>query len=107
MRCNRRSSLFVGMLPPQFVGLLLEFDSLRKQLVIPVPLNKIRASHKRSVLRGAAIVVPEIEVSEVNGMCEGWSRQASIFAQAIHDRLRSQNLRVRTLHHFFALAINA
>ena len=47
---------------------MLEFDSLRKQFVVPMPLHKIGAAHERAVLRCAAVVVPEIEVGEVDGV---------------------------------------
>ena len=64
------------MLPPQFVGLVLQFDGFAEQLVVAVPLDKVGAAHEGAVLAGTAVVVPEIEVGEVDGLGEGLDRSA-------------------------------
>ena len=63
-------SYLCAMLPPQFVGIVLQLDGLLQQSIVAVPLHKIGAAHEGAVLAGAAVVVPQIEVGEVDGVRE-------------------------------------
>ncbi len=80
------------MLPPQLVRLVLELDGLREQLEIAVPLHKIRSPHERSVLAGAAVVVPHVEVSEIDGMRKRRPGKRAILVQSIDDVLAARTL---------------
>src|SRR6185369_17235367 len=72
-----------------------------------MPLHEVGAAHERPMLRCAAVVVPEIEIGEVDSMREGWPRETAILAQVIHYRLGSGDLGVGALHNFFALSVDA
>jgi hypothetical protein len=85
---------------------VLEFDGLRQQLVIAMPLYKVGATHKGTVLRCSAIVVPQIEVSEIDWVGEGRPGQSPILMQAIHDRFGRENLGVCAVNHLFALLVD-
>jgi len=52
-----------------------------------VPLHEIRAAHERAVLRRPPVVVPEVEVHEVDAIREWLARQRALAAQRIHQRL--------------------
>ena len=69
---------------------MLQFDSLRQQLVIAMPLHKVGAAHERTVFRCAAIVVPEIEVGEVDGMRKWRSGERAVVVKAVDDRLATR-----------------
>ena len=86
---------------------MLQFDSLRQQLVIAMPLHKVGAAHERTVFRCAAIVVPEIEVGEVDGMRKWRSGERAVVVKAIDDRLGGKNLCVGTFDDLLAMVINA
>ncbi len=72
-----------------------------------MPLHKVGAAHECTVLRCAAVVVPQIEVGEVDRVREWRSGKRAILAQVIHDRLGGKDLRVGALDNLFALAVDA
>ena len=57
--------------PPQLLGLRFEFDGVLEDRVIAVPLREILSAHEGTVLGRAAVVVPQIEVEEVDRVREG------------------------------------
>ena len=50
-----------------------------------MPLHEVGAAHERSVLAGASVVMPEIEVDEVDRAGEWRTREDAVFAQAVDD----------------------
>jgi hypothetical protein len=58
----------MSMAAPQFVRLSPELHRAHEHRVVAMPLDEVGAAHERAVLRGAAIVMPEIEEDEVD--CE-------------------------------------
>ena len=86
---------------------MLKFDGLRQHFVIAVPLDEVGASHEGSVLAGAAVVVPQIEVGKVNRVAERRARQGSVFVQSIHDVLGGKNLGVCALDDLFTLVVDS
>src|SRR5215469_14850591 len=68
---SRSIDLLVRMFFPQLVGLFPELDGLGEQLVVAVPLHEVGPAHERAVLAGAAVVVPQVEEGEVDGLREG------------------------------------
>ena len=71
-----------------------------------MPLHKIRAAHESTVLGCAAVVVPQIEVGEVDGVRKRRAGQRTILTQVIHDGLGREDLRVGALDNFFSLTVN-
>ena len=71
-----------------------------------MPLHKVSSAHKRAVLRCAAVVVPEIKVSEVDGVREWRSRKRAIFVEIVHDRFGCKNLGISAFDNLLALAVN-
>src|SRR6185312_44322 len=63
---HRSSQLAVSMLLPHLRCGVLQLDRLLQQRIIPVPLDEIRPTHEGSMLRGAAVVVPQVEVEKVH-----------------------------------------
>src|SRR5262245_40121140 len=49
----------------QLLGQLLDLHSMFKQWIIAVPLREISAAHEGAVLRCASVVVPQVEVLEI------------------------------------------
>src|SRR3569833_2972526 len=64
-----------GMLPPQFVGLMLQFHRLGKKLVIAMPLDEVGAAHECAMFARPPVVVPQIEIRKVDRMAERWPTQ--------------------------------
>jgi hypothetical protein len=76
------------MLPPEFGGHALQLDSLLEHGVVAVPLDEVGAAHEGAMLRGAAVVVPQIEVEEVDGIRERRAGERAIGAQRGDEILR-------------------
>ena len=72
-----------------------------------MPLHEIRAAHEGAVFAGASVIVPEIEVGEVDGMREGRSGQCAVLVQTIHDVFGCENLFVGASNDLFCLRIDA
>ena len=86
---------------------MLQFDGFGKQLVVPVPLNKVRSTHESAVLAGAAVIVPQIEVSEIDGLGKWWSSQCAVLMQPIHDVFRSKHSCIRVCDNLLCLRVDA
>jgi hypothetical protein len=56
------------MLPPQFFRGMANFNGVLEHGVVAVPLNEVGPAHERPVLGRAAVVVPEVEVEEIDRM---------------------------------------
>ncbi len=82
-----------AMLPPQFVGLRAQLTRARQHRVVAMPLHEVGAAHERAVLRRPAVVVPEIEVDEVDRRRERRGRQHAVLPQRRHDVRRRLHLR--------------
>src|ERR1700733_4089152 len=76
-----------GTAPPQIGGHGFKVDLLSQHGVVAVPLHEVSTSHERSMLRGAAVVMPEVEIYEINRLGEGRRLNQTIVPQAIHQCL--------------------
>src|SRR5581483_274439 len=87
--CGRahQRSLSLAMLSPERGGHGLKFDGLLQHGIVPVPLHEVGASHERSLFAGAPVVMPEIEVNEIDRLREGRTGKRPIFSQAVHQIL--------------------
>src|ERR1043166_1988870 len=68
-----------AMLSPQFLRHRLHLHHALQHGIVSVPLNEIGASHERAMLAGAPVVVPEVEVNEVDGLREWRSAEGAVF----------------------------
>src|SRR5580765_7488897 len=59
-----------GVLMAQLVGLSPNFDQVLENGIIAVPLHKVGATHKGAVLGGPSVIVPQIEVFELDRVFE-------------------------------------
>src|SRR6185503_5572000 len=107
MRCMPGSRLFAPMLPPQLVGIMLQLSLLQQQFVVAVPLDEIGATHEGAMFAGAPVIVPQVEVGEIDGMGEGWTGQCSIFVETVHDGLGCKYLLVGACEDEFSLRVDA
>src|SRR6516225_9075571 len=73
-------SVSAAMLPPQLGCHRVQFDRLLQYGIVAVPLHEIGSAHERAVLAGASVVVPQIEVEEVNRLGERRPIEQPIFA---------------------------
>src|SRR4051794_31794005 len=87
-----------------FFSHALDLGRMLEHWVIAMPLHEIRASHKGSMFGGASVIVPKIEICEVNRVFKRQADQA-VLAQSVHDRLRSRYLAVCAGHDFLGLRI--
>src|SRR5665213_4060661 len=78
----------------ELVGLRAELDGLREHRVGAVPLHEIGAAHERTVFRRAAVVVPEIEIDEIDWRREWRAGQDAVLPKRGHDVRRGLDLRV-------------
>ncbi len=104
---SRRGLLVSAMGPPQLFGVVLQLDGLLQQAVVAVPLDEVGAAHEGCVLAGAAVVVPEVEVGEVDGVGEGRSGERAVLVQAVDDVLGGQNLGVGIGDDLLGLCVDA
>ena len=76
--CSRDSTAGC-MLLSQFLRLAPDFDQVLQDGIIAVPLHKIRAAHEGAVFGGAPVVVPEVEIVELDRLLKGvaWSGSPS------------------------------
>src|ERR1700690_2333813 len=88
---SHHALLLSGMVSPQLICHRLEFGGLAQHGIVSMPLHKIRSAHERPVLGGSSVIVPEIEVEEIDGLREWRPVQNSIFAQAIHYGFGGRN----------------
>src|SRR6516162_7258079 len=87
-RAGSRYHLFaLGMVPPQFLGLRLEFNGVLEDRVVAVPLGEVLSAHERPVLGGAPIVMPEIEVDKIDRVRERRTGYHLLGAQALVNLL--------------------
>jgi len=71
-----------------------------------MPLNEISAAHKCTVLGSPAVVVPQVEVDEVNAVGERRTFENSIGAQAVHNRFGLSHTLVRNVDYLFGLLVH-
>src|SRR4051794_13948278 len=67
--------LLLAMGPPHFLGHRLDLDGVLQHGVVAVPLGEVLAAHERPVLGGPPVVVPQVEVIEVDGLLERFGAQ--------------------------------
>src|SRR4051812_13177837 len=80
--CGRahQRSFSLTMLSPEFGSHGFKFNRLLQHGIVSVPLHEIGASHERAMFAGATVVVPQIEVHEIDGLGEGRTGQRSVLA---------------------------
>ncbi len=64
------------MRPPQFPGFRANLDQVLQDRVIAMPLHEIRPAHERAMFGGPAIVMPEVEVFELDRLLVRLCRSA-------------------------------
>ena len=94
--CGRahQRSLSLAMLSPELGGHGLEFDRLLQHGIVAVPLHEVRAAHERAVFAGPSVVMPEIEVNEVDRLSKT-AAQSGRHPCAIRSRCLARCERVR------------
>src|SRR5579883_1457496 len=93
---QRRSS--ATMLLPQLRSVRLQLHHFLQHGIVAMPLDEIGTAHKRAVLAGASVVMPQIEIGEVYGLRKRRPAQHAIFPKAIHQIFGLGNARVRVQH---------
>src|SRR3954462_3326065 len=78
---SRYRLLVLAMGPPQFVGQRPQFHRVLEDRVVAVPLGEVGPAHEGGVLGGAAVVVPQVEVQEVDRVRERRALQHAVLAQ--------------------------
>src|SRR5579872_7360050 len=100
------STLARTMHPPQLDCIVLQLDRLLQQSVVAVPLHKVGAAHEGTMLARAAIVVPEVEVREIDWIGERRSRNDSVLVKPVDNGFGLEHFRVRAGDNFFGLRID-
>src|SRR5437763_9036327 len=80
-RGRRYHLLRLAMIPPKLLRHRLEIDHVRQHRVVAVPLDEVGAAHEGAVLGGPAVVVPQVEVLEVDRVLERLVGQQALLAQ--------------------------
>ena len=75
--------------------------------VVAVPLHEVRPAHERAVLGGAAVVVPEVEIGELDRLAERLRRRAVRRLERVHDGLGGVDLFVGRSTDGLAFLVNA
>ena len=103
---GRRSQLFSIVLA-ELGGLFLELDHVLEDRVVAVPLHIVGPAHERGVLRGAAVIMPEVEIGELDRLAERISRKQPVRFDPVHDGAGGEDLFVGVSHHCGAFPVNA
>src|SRR5215469_4256367 len=75
---SHQRSLTFAMLSPELGGHRLKLDGLLQHGIVSVPLHEIGASHERPMFASSSVVVPQIEVHEINRLREGRSAEHAV-----------------------------
>src|SRR5579885_2694232 len=102
-----RNQLLLAMPPPQLGGLGLDLDGMLQHGVVAVPLHEVRSAHEGPMLGGAAVVVPQVEVGEVDGLRERLLAEQPLLAQAFEDVGGGLYLLVGGLDDLLGLVVDA
>src|SRR5690349_19171703 len=81
-RYQRRS---LAMLPPHLGCHAAHLCRVLQQRVVAMPLHEVGAAHEGAVLGRAPVVMPQIEIREVNRRGEWLARQHAVLAQSLDD----------------------
>src|SRR5262249_1752341 len=84
----------------------LDLDRVLQQGIGTVPLSEILAAHESAMLDGPAIVMPKIEILEINRLRERLTGDNPIFAQTEINVLDFLDFLVGARNHFFCLAVD-
>src|SRR6185437_17148957 len=76
-----------GMDPPERFGLLLDFDCVLEDRIVAVPLGEVLTAHEGAVLGRAPVVVPQIEVEEIDRLREERTGDDLVGAERLVDFL--------------------
>src|SRR6185369_10043927 len=93
----------VSMSAPQGRRIGLQLHHLLQHRIVAVPLHEVSSAHESAMLAGASIVMPEIEVHEIDWLREGWSTHSAIFTEAGDQVLSVLDFCIRVRHHLFRL----
>ena len=76
----------------------VQLHRARQHRIVAVPLDEVGAAHEGAVLRGPAVVVPQIEIDEIDRLRERRSRQQAVLAQrsTMSDAVCTRSLVVAT-----------
>src|SRR5271165_5956039 len=91
---------------PQIRGRFLELGQLGDDFVVAAPLDKVGPAHVRTVLGGAAAVMPEVEVQVLDRLVKRLLRQQLVLVELLDDVLGLVDDLVGGLHHAFGFAVN-
>src|SRR5215467_3159254 len=105
-RWSRYHLLVLAMCPPHFLGHCPDLDGVREDRVVAVPLGEVLAAHEGAVLGGPAVIVPQVEVAEVDRLRERRRRQNAVLAQAGHDVRGGLDLPVGALDGLLGLVVD-
>src|SRR3954466_12824774 len=107
-RRGSRYHLFgFGMGPPQLLGLCLEFNRVLEDRVVPVPLREVLPAHEGAVLGGAPVIVPEVEVEEIDRVGELGAADDLVGAKALVNLLGRLHLLVGAGDGLLRLVVDA
>src|SRR6516164_5522420 len=84
-----------------------DFYEMLQNRVVAMPLNEVRAAHERAMLGRASIIVPEIEVLELDGVLEWVPLKDAFLAQLVHDRSGGGDFLVGCVHDLFRFTIDS
>src|SRR4051794_157916 len=68
--CRSLRVFLTAMAAAKLVGLCAKLDPLREHRIITVPLHEIGSAHESAVFRCSPVIVPEVEIDEVDGLRE-------------------------------------
>src|SRR5947209_18174341 len=77
----------LAMCPPHLLGQGPDLHGVAQDRVVAVPLHEVGPTHERPVLGRPPIVVPPVDVGEVNGRLERPDAEDVAGATGIGDRL--------------------
>ena len=67
--------------------------------IVAVPLHVVGPAHERGVLGGASVVMPQVEIGELDFLAERIGGDEALGFQSIHDGLGGEDFFVGGVHH--------
>jgi len=85
----------------------LQLDRLSEHGIVAVPLDEIGAAHEGTMFGSSSIIVPEIEIEEIDPAGKGRAFQKAVRAQTVDNSFSFGNALIGDFDHLLGLLVHA
>src|SRR5215472_17541221 len=92
-----------AMFSPELRSHRFHFNRLLQHRIISMPLDKIGSTHERAVFAAGPVIVPQIEIDEINRLRKRGASEQSCFAHTIKYFVSAAHLLIGCFENLFGL----